>query len=144
MAFAKRDIRKLARAQMGNVKIQAAKSSKTILGLVEPFLQRPIPISAQVFACVVAVGIPKNEQTPRKDDEAVSAALLLRGSRAVISQPTFFIIFDPPIKVPSDIARAQARVTVIGMLNSLVSDERALPFMNEIPNIYTPINFCES
>ncbi len=118
MAFAKSESRKLTTPQTGNVKNQIKKSSITILRSVDPFLQRPIPIRAHVFAWVVAVGIPKKEQTPRKDDEAVSAALLLKGSREVISHPTFFIIFDPPIKVPSDIASAQVSVTVMGILNS--------------------------
>ena len=117
MAFAQRESKKLIIAHTGKVKNQTQKSSNTIFLFVEPFLQSPIPIRAQVFACVVAVGIPKKEQTPRKDDDAVSAALLLKGSRAVISHPTFFIIFEPPMNVPAVIATAHNMVISIGILN---------------------------
>ena len=85
------------------------------LGLVECLRQRPTPIIAQVFACVVAVGIPRNEQTPSTVEEAVSAAELESGSRSVSSQPTFFIIRAPPIIVPSVIAAAQMRVMYSGI-----------------------------
>ena len=105
-----------------------------ILGLVPPFLQSPIPIIAQVFAWVVAVGIPKNEHTPRKEDDAVSAALLLNGSSSVMSQPIFFIIREPPIKVPKVIAEAQATVMMIGIEKSDVFAE-TLPSINVSPNI---------
>lgn len=134
MAFAARARRKLARPQTGNVKNQTENSSSTILGLVECFLQRPTPIRAQVFACVVAVGIPRKEQTPRNDEDAVSAALLLSGSSEVISQPIFFIIFEPPIKVPSVIARAQERVIPIGILK-VDTVLTSAHFMNESPNM---------
>ena len=131
-------------AHIGKVKNHTKKSSATIFLLVEPFLQSPIPLKAQVLAWVVAVGIPKKEQTPRKEDEAVSAALLLRGSRAVISHPTFLIIFEPPINVPAVIASAHVRVILIGILNSELTPESEAPSKNERPNIYTPMNFCES
>ena len=127
---------------MGKVKNQAINISRAILGFVPPFLERPIPIIAQVFACVVAVGSPRNEQTPRKDEDAVSAALLLKGSSSVMSHPTFFIIRAPPISVPAVIAIAQARVITIGMLKSCLFV--VFPLINVSPNIYTPINFCES
>ena len=130
-------------AQIGKVKNQAINTSAAIFGFVPPFLQSPIPIIAQVFACVVAVGIPKNEQTPRKEDEAVSAALLLKGSSSVISQPTFFIIREPPISVPSVIEIAQASVIHIGMLKLDVLIN-VFASINASPNIYTPMNFCES
>ena len=143
MAFAQMEIRKLTIPHTGKVKNQAAKSSNMIFLFVEPFLQSPMPIIAQVFACVVAVGIPKKEQTPRKEDDAVSAALLLSGSSVVISQPTFFIIFEPPKNVPAVIAIAHKSVIVIGILNSLSVLNVSTP-INESPSIYTPMNFCES
>ena len=64
---------------------------------------------------MVAVGIPKNEQTPRSADEAVSAAELERGSRSVSSQPTFLIIREPQSIVPKVIAAAQISVMLKGM-----------------------------
>ena len=120
--------------QIGKVKNQAINTSAAIFGFVPPFLQSPIPIIAQVFACVVAVGIPKNEQTPKNDDEAVSAALLLKGSSSVISHPTFFIIREPPISVPSVIAMAQATVIQIGIEKLGVSELGAL-LIKASPNI---------
>ena len=144
MAFAQKASKKLTTPHMGKVKNQALKSSNIIFLFVEPFLQRPIPIRAQVFAWVVAVGIPKKEQTPRKEDDAVSAALLLRGSSEVISHPTFFIIFEPPIKVPTVIASAHISVIVMGILKFPSVVVRALSPMKVSPNRYTPINFCES
>ena len=119
---------------IGKVKNQAKNISAAIFGFVPPLLQRPIPIIAQVFAWVVAVGIPRNEQTPRNDDDAVSAALLLNGSRSVISHPTFFMIREPPISVPSVMATAHARVIAIGIEKSSVSDE-VLPRRNARPSI---------
>lgn len=98
---------------------------------------------AQVFACVVAVGIPKKEQTPRNDEDAVSAALLLSGSSSVISHPTFFIIREPPIRVPIVIEAAQESVIQIGIEKSRVL-WLDIPLRKESPNIYTPMNFCES
>ena len=121
-------------AQIGKVKNQAINTSAAILGFVPPFLQSPIPIIAQVFACVVAVGIPKNEQTPKNDDEAVSAALLLKGSSSVISHPTFFIIREPPISVPSVIAMAQATVIQIG-IEKLDVSELGFLLIKASPNI---------
>lgn len=143
MAFAQRESKKLTVAQAGKVKSHAQKSSVTTFLFVEPFLQSPIPIIAQVLAWVVAVGIPKKEQTPRNEDDAVSAALLLSGSSVVISQPTFFIIFDPPIKVPAVIASAHAIVIASGILNPSSAVKVSAP-IKESPNIYTPMNFCES
>ena len=128
---------------MGKVRNQAKNTSAAIFGLVPPFLQRPIPIIAQVFACVVAVGIPRKEQTPRKDEDAVSAALLLSGSSSVISQPTFFIILEPPIRVPRVMVPAQASVIHMGIAKPDVS-AWVSPFRKASPNIYTPMNFCES
>ena len=89
------------------------------------------------------MGIPKNEQTPRNDDEAVSAALLLKGSSSVMSQPTFFIIREPPISVPSVIADAHARAIPNGILKLEVSDIEE-PSIKVSPKRYTPMNFCES
>ena len=120
--------------QIGKVKSQAKNISAAIFGLVPPLLQRPIPIIAQVFAWVVAVGIPRKEQTPRKDEDAVSAALLLKGSRSVMSHPTFFMIREPPISVPSVIATAHASVIAIGIEKSSASDE-VDPRRNARPNI---------
>lgn len=120
--------------QIGKVKNQAINTSAAIFGFVPPFLQSPIPIIAQVFACVVAVGIPKNEQTPKNDDDAVSAALLLKGSSSVISHPTFFIIREPPISVPSVIASAQATVIQIG-IEKLDVSELGVLLIKASPNI---------
>ena len=142
-AFAKSESKKLIIAHIGNVKNQAVNISAAIFGLVPPFLQRPMPIIAQVFACVVAVGMPKKEQTPRNEEEAVSAALLLKGSSSVISHPTFFIIREPPISVPRVIETAQANVIHTGIVKAEVS-AYVLPSKNARPNIYTPMNFCES
>ena len=102
---------------------------------MDPFLQSPIPIKAQVFACVVAVGIPKKEHTPRKEEDAVSAALLLSGSREVMSHPTFFIIFEPPINVPAVIASAHISVMLIGILKLSSAFVNEGEPMNERPNM---------
>ena len=109
-AFTTSERKKLNAPQTGKVKSQPKNICAAILGFVPFFLQRPTPIIAQVFACVVAVGIPKKEQTPKNDDDAVSAALLFKGSSVVISHPTYFIIREPPISVPSVIAAAKSRL----------------------------------
>jgi hypothetical protein len=48
--FAKSERKKLIMPQIGKVKIHAVNISAAILGFVPPFLQRPIPIMAQVLA----------------------------------------------------------------------------------------------
>ena len=103
--------RKPIAAQIGNVSIHPISICPTTRGSVPFLLHSPTPIIAHVFAWVVAVGIPKKEQTPSMADDAVSAALLPSASRWVISQPTFFIIFEPPSIVPNVIAVAHIRVT---------------------------------
>ena len=122
-------------AQAGKVRNHAKNNSPAIFGLVPFLLQRPIPIIAQVLACVVAVGSPRKEHTPKKEDEAVSAALLLKGSREVSSHPTFLIMREPPIRVPSVIAAAQATVIYIGILNSSPVLIEVFPLMKVSPSM---------
>ena len=136
MAFAQKVSKNAIRAQAGKVRNHPKNNSAATFGLVERFLQRPTPIIAQVFACVVAVGIPKNEQTPKIAEDAVSAAELDSGSRSASSHPTFFIIFVPPIIVPNVIAAATLKVSKRGIWKSLPGF-----LMNDRPSRYTPINF---
>ena len=71
------------------------------------FTAPPTPTIAAVFAWVVETGSPNILQTSKAKDEEISDEKAWNFCKGTISEPTDFIIFLPPLKVPN------AKITAI-------------------------------
>lgn len=97
--------------QKGKVTAHAARICPATLRSMPWVLQSPVPMMAEALECVVLAGIPKKEQAASTNEDAASEALPPTESKAVISQPTFLMIFAPPSRVPRVMTAAQMRTT---------------------------------
>lgn len=99
----------------GNVTIHA----RTMLPAIPHFTADalfavPAPIIEVVMTCVVLTGAPKNVISSIDNAEAVCAAKPDAGCNFVTPLPMVFMIFQPPIEVPSAITVAQEIFTHSG------------------------------